>query len=137
LAGQAIPSNGYWHCAVESGLYKLVLTDNITGCINSYDLNVIYNPNLDCTTSTEEGELANFALYPNPVSSLLQIDLGTHAKDDQLLQVFDATGRLVSTGIIASGDRSKILDCAGFANGVYYLNIINNKGTKTHLFVKE
>jgi PKD repeat protein len=137
LAGQAIPSNGYWHCAVESGLYKLVLTDNITGCVNSYELNVVYNPNLDCTTSTQEGEWANFALYPNPVTSSLQIDLGTNAKEDQLLQVFDATGRLVATGIIASGNRLKLLDCTSLANGIYYLNIVNNKGTKTHLFVKK
>lgn len=74
----------------------------------------------------------NVHLYPNPVQNSLTIDL-----DDlniQQLSVFDASGRLVYHILNIKNQYS--IDMSNFNNGLYYLQIITDKGVISKKIIK-
>ena len=68
-------------------------------------------------------------LYPNPTSSALNLQLPDGMKIEQVL-FYNALGQLISSSNQTSWDVS------AFANGVYYLKVVNDSGAKTFTFIK-
>ena len=68
-------------------------------------------------------------LYPNPTSSALSLKLPDGMKIEKVL-FYNALGQLISTSDQTSWDVSS------FANGVYYLKVTDQSGSKTLTFIK-
>ena len=85
-------------------------------------------------TSAKEVELSRFRLFPNPVSNSLKIEF---SKSEGLneLRVFNIKGDEVFRQNV--GNQSFIeLDCTGFSNGTYIVQVKNEKGVFNQKFVK-
>jgi len=73
-----------------------------------------------------------YSMYPNPVVTVLNID---NTSDVNLVEVFDVTGKLVRTIQVALA-QSVTIDVAELQEGVYIVNVTNDKGTQTSKFIK-
>lgn len=81
--------------------------------------------------SVEENQLATVCVYPNPAHEMVSFNL----ESDAQVNIFDMTGRMVSTMSMAKGQGQ--YSVAGLENGVYFLNIRYNDGkTEVARFVK-
>ena len=81
--------------------------------------------------SVEENQLAAVSVYPNPAHEMVSFNL----ESDAQVNIFDMTGRMVSTMSMAAGQGQ--YQVAGLENGVYFLNIRYNDGkTEVARFVK-
>lgn len=81
--------------------------------------------------SVEENQLATVCVYPNPAHEMVSFNL----ESDAQVNIFDMTGRMVSTMSMAKGQGQ--YSVAGLENGVYFLNIRYNDGkTEIARFVK-
>ena len=69
-------------------------------------------------------------VYPNPTTSKITINSDFDLKS---IQVYDVQGRILETLI----GNSKILDISNKANGVYFLKITTNKGSKIEKLIKK
>ncbi len=66
-------------------------------------------------------------LYPNPVSSQLNVAVSSPVRGTVTLQVVDMTGRILSQQVkaIAEGSNTVSLNVAGLSNGSYILKVVN------------
>lgn len=109
-------------CAMESGVYMLVLTDLETGCTNSFDQDIPFNPDGNCVTGTHE-LFAGIQIYPNPTERYLFIE-GTQLSDfPQKLILFNAQGRQAGFWESTSGVGPACIriDLESFPGGMYHL----------------
>jgi hypothetical protein len=91
------------------------------------DPSVTFNNN-NCDLGVEETQ-TQFAVYPNPASSVLYID-ATHFS----FRIFDLAGKLISQG---SGETAGV-DVSSLAPGIYSISIVDvNGNTSVQRFVKE
>jgi hypothetical protein len=69
-------------------------------------------------------------LYPNPVSSLLNVDINTPKATTAQVKITDATGRVVRVTdmTLQAGSNQTQVDLQSLADGVYMVNITNGKG---------
>jgi hypothetical protein len=69
-------------------------------------------------------------LYPNPVSSLLNVDINTPKATTAQVKITDATGRVVRVTdmTLQAGSNQTQVDLHSLADGVYMVNITNGKG---------
>ena len=122
-------------CAEAAGTYTLQITDNTTGCSTSAEIVADYDPNVDCTTNTNEPALAGeWRLFPNPMRSYLQIEGPMGAEADLL--VYDALGReQVRQRIDAYNGQIHV---AGLVSGTYFyrLQTIDGLSIQTGTLVK-
>ena len=72
-------------------------------------------------------------LFPNPVSSVLNIETTGKSAHDQL-SVMNLSGRVVLT-CSTTGTKTQ-LDISSLPGGVYFVRLINNKTVETGKFVK-
>lgn len=79
------------------------------------------------TASISEIENANVVLYPNPVTSVLNIE----AQGIQEVNVLDVNGRTVMTA------NSNRIDMSNLANGVYFVRVITTEGVSTQKIAKK
>lgn len=68
---------------------------------------------------------------PNPGTGVLRLSLS--AEDEALVEVFDATGKLVSTTYLTKG--IGILDTRGLAGGIYFARVVNNGSPVAKLII--
>lgn len=75
-------------------------------------------------------------IYPNPVSTELYINLSDNNISEQVLQIFDISGKQIFRQVIQSGQTQFGVDVQNFAAGIYLLSI-EQKGQKAenHRFV--
>lgn len=71
---------------------------------------------------------AGIALYPNPTTGAATLDLRPLPAGSYLVQVFEATGRLVQQATCEPGERPLALD--GLAAGTYFVKVQGNSFTK-------
>lgn len=76
----------------------------------------------------EDATIANISLYPNPVTSILNIE----AEGVQEVNVIDVNGRNVMTA-----QNTNTIDMSELANGVYFVRVITNNGVATQKIVKK
>ncbi|MEO6729772.1 MAG: T9SS type A sorting domain-containing protein [Ferruginibacter sp.] len=87
-----------------------------------------------------ENDKTKVALYPNPVRSVLNINLTGVAKSKgstATIRIFDMNGKNILTN--QSGMGSIQINVSKFSSGIYFLNVQNSKGEVLHQarFVKE
>jgi hypothetical protein len=81
--------------------------------------------------------LANtFRIYPNPSNGTFKIELGD-VKDEIIITVVDALGRVVKTDIIPAFSSSYNLNLARFASGAYTIQLKTEKGIIIKKLMKE
>jgi len=76
-----------------------------------------------------------YRIYPNPVRDLLTIDM-TGLEKPTSIKVIRSDGVLVKTIVPADGKQLLQVNTTGLTSGVYIVNIVNSKGTKSFAFVK-
>jgi hypothetical protein len=69
-------------------------------------------------------------VYPNPVSSLLTVDINTPKVTTAQMKIIDATGRVVrmTDMLLQAGANQTQIDLQSLADGVYMIHITNGKG---------
>jgi uncharacterized delta-60 repeat protein len=117
----------------------------VAGDTFSNSAGIYFDYNSAITTNTTLTTVANplknedfafenyFALYPNPVSDLLNID----AKNDiavSSINIFNTLGQLVL--VIPNARETQSVDVSTLKSGNYFIKIISDKGTSTTKFIK-
>lgn len=102
---------------VQSGTYNVTF-NIITGAYNFQN-----------TLSVNEQSKTEFSIYPNPASTILNIKIENEIKSIRILDMF---GRITSipTSIMNS------VDVSSLSNGVYFVEIITEKGIIREQFIK-
>jgi hypothetical protein len=69
-------------------------------------------------------------LYPNPVNSIMNVDINTPKATSATMKVTDATGRVVKVVSmqLSAGANTTQVDLQGIADGMYMVHITNGKG---------
>lgn len=88
---------------------------------------------IDANLSVDEVTLAQFSLFPNPASSQVTVSfhpsIGTGSKNNEdILRVFDLTGRMVQTTIIETSKTT--FSVADLPAGIYIAQLENSKQTQ-------
>ncbi len=91
------------------------------------------------TAVPEVSANGNFAIYPNPASSSLNIRFsGTYSNGNNTIEIEDITGRTVSTYEKNVKPNSTFnADISGMANGMYFIKISNATSYSVLKFIKE
>ncbi|MBN2773675.1 MAG: T9SS type A sorting domain-containing protein, partial [Prolixibacteraceae bacterium] len=98
-----------------SGNYQVAVT-NDKGCVSD-----LSEPLYAVSTSTNDPEtFKNLKVYPNPTSGKVVIN-GLNPLSEAQVRIIDNSGKVIFTGL-ANGSLFEI-DLAGFASGIYHLNI--------------
>ncbi|WP_405610463.1 T9SS type A sorting domain-containing protein [Polaribacter sp. Asnod1-A03] len=84
-----------------------------SGHVRVYDLSVVL--------STEESNVFNFSMYPNPSKNKFNIELSSELIIKKI-EVFNSIGLLVKTA------QKKEITTSSFATGIYFVRITTNKG---------
>jgi len=82
------------------------------------------------TSSTEEAEIANsIRIFPNPATTMIEIDLGVETPNDQTyVELYAVNGKLVKTEkIVQQNTELKLSDLLG--NNMYFYRILKNQKT--------
>lgn len=81
-----------------------------------------------------------YTLSPNPVRNQLTVSFSTSNTNKAVLKITDGNGKAVyekSMQSLQAGSVQQNINVAGFASGIYYVQIITDSGTKTLRFVKQ
>jgi hypothetical protein len=78
---------------------------------------------------------AEYKIYPNPVRDLLTIDM-TGLEKPTSIKVIRSDGVLIKTIVPADDKQLLQVNTTGLTSGIYMVNIITSKGTKSFSFVK-
>lgn len=136
------------HTYASSGTYNICLTiHDADSCVNtychSYYLLKPKNNNgftvivLNSTGMNEYFSQDKWTVYPNPTTTVLNFEHAANSKfiPDSKLVISDLTGREIHRENIISDKFST--DVSDFSSGIYFYQILNNKGTVRGKFVKE
>ena len=77
------------------------------------------------------------SVYPNPVSSILNIDLRNIAEDNGTIQIMSMNGSLLKSIPITFDANPLQIDVSGFAQGVYLCKINCTSKSETLKFIKQ
>ncbi len=98
------------------------------GHVSSLGLQVFnFSTAIDRSKKNETGFVLNndlaskISMYPNPVSSILEIELGEHSKLPSKYMLHDISGKTVSIGNISSSRAT--IDMSALPAGIYWLKI--------------
>lgn len=124
-SGSPLPGETGWSlCIAESAVYGLVVTDTESGCSNFYAESATFDPNYpDCISGTNEATIVPLGIFPNPARQEASIRLETTDHAGSVLQVFDATGRLIHAWPMAAGTNGFTFPCNDLASGVYTVTL--------------
>jgi len=88
--------------------------------------------------AVNENDFANsMKLFPNPVNNSLNISLDVPASRGAEISIFDIAGKKISADqvLLRIGENSISMDVAGFAEGVYILQVNSEGSVATQKFV--
>tara|TARA_R110002050_G_C8952967_1_gene513553 strand:- start:2628 stop:5105 length:2478 start_codon:yes stop_codon:yes gene_type:complete len=148
-----IDTNKIMHFSIGSGKYRRDLefdqscdeggndviqhsTDaiNTIACVSAAQ-NISANPNPPCNHVTVSIEDINqdeleFIIFPNPVSSILNISISSEINENTQIVLMDVSGKIVKTfsKSILEGENKFELPIYEIASGVYILRIQSNSG---------
>lgn len=80
------------------------------------------------------GQLSKDVLsfYPNPATDKLTIKSGSLDLNKAQIRMFDARGAMISNLILTQeNNRSYVVDLKGFESGIYFVQVITDKGMRT------
>lgn len=124
------PNGTYaYFCTVDSvwnSAYPYAVGPTFYGVKNASRVNSITEP-VTVYTSVQTGIdpalLENISIFPNPATDLIALQVTGMIRTAIELELYDATGRLVSTGKILPGQTIAYFDTQTLHNGVYQLAI--------------
>ncbi|MEG0917670.1 MAG: M12 family metallo-peptidase, partial [Myroides sp.] len=94
----------------------------------------LWDPNL----STEKVTLDNLKIYPNPTTSILNIEFSTTDIEKVKFDIFDLNGRLIKTVSQENSNQvNQQINVDNLQTGTYILVINTGKYTSTHKFIKK
>ena len=135
----AQPTVGYYFDEVEKGTYYYRVTatyleDDIE--CESEPANSYSEPENDFikveVTSVMENNVADIAMYPNPVKD--ELILATEAKIEEIA-IYDIYGRAVRQQVnMTTGQQ--VIDVADLETGIYFINIKTNNGNIVKRLIK-
>lgn len=114
---------------VEVGTYKVRVTD-VNGCrsvSNSLIVNVV-----SAEENIYEGEIS---VYPNPSTAIFYLELGEEKASK--IQLFNALGKYYNEKIKSISPAKYQIDLENQARGLYFIEVITNKGKIVRKIVKE
>ena len=92
------------------------------------------------TTSTKAVTFANsINVYPNPVTSKLQIDLVLPANKELTIKISNLFGQLMTQEVknYSKGNQSLNMDMTNFAAGIYMISVSSDKEVYTQKIIKQ
>ncbi|WP_298222649.1 leucine-rich repeat domain-containing protein [Flavobacterium sp.] len=115
--------------------------DLVVNNVVSKVANIYFDYSLPVTTNTAETVFAtlsnagfdldqSISVYPNPTTSKINIQADT---DIQMVSLYDVQGRVLQTVL----GNQKVLDTVSQSNGIYFLKITTEKGSKVVKVVKQ
>ena len=120
--------------------YGNILIDQINGNdVQFYMDSVRYIAFQLYTVGIQENNSDNqkISVYPNPVSSILNIDLRNIAEDNGTIQIMSMNGSLLKSIPITFDANPLQIDVSGFAQGVYLCKINCTSKSETLKFIKQ
>ncbi|NOQ71509.1 MAG: T9SS type A sorting domain-containing protein [Crocinitomix sp.] len=106
----------------ESGSYAVIVTNG--DCVDTTDCFVLFGVGVQ-NFSNEN----NFTLFPNPSAGSITFT----AESAMLIRIFDQSGKLVLEMDVEKG--ANLVDLEGLADGVYFVEASNEKGSGFSRFV--
>ncbi len=88
-------------------------------------------------TGIDKNAEINFALYPSPADSKLNVILGSKAKGNYAYTINDSRGSLIMSGNISSIPNEFSIDVNGLSAGIYTISIMNDYNNTVKKFVKQ
>lgn len=76
------------------------------------------------------------SIYPNPASSILSVILFEEADNPFTIRIINTNGQEIKKQLQPTGNRTIKVDVSGLADGMYYLQIIGDKGICGKPFMK-
>jgi hypothetical protein len=97
--------------------------------------------NFDPTIGINEttNEISGVSIYPNPISSSVNLEMNIANPSEVSIQVTDLSGKIVATqnlGFLPLGKNQTTIQSASFNNGLYYVTISSNGTSVTKKFIK-
>ena len=108
-------------------------TDNNPGAKSYYRLDIVKNDGVKTsrTVSISGGKVAGFSINPSPATNHITIS-GISADNIQVVNIYDAAGRLVSQ---ASSNRVNVQN---LSQGIYFVTVVTKDGNTTKAkFIKK
>jgi len=109
--------------------------------LNPTNLDYLWVDNLafagSVTGIKENNSSSNILVYPNPASSILNINLSALKGKSSTIKIFDAQGKLLQEVKNVINNIATSIDIDDFAKGYYILNVVSNSETITKQFIKE
>lgn len=75
-------------------------------------------------------------VYPNPVNTTLNVNLGDRIMEDTEVMLFNSSGTLLQTYFMPTGQVNLDISMQMFPPGIYYLKVLNGSGYGTRAVVK-
>ncbi len=115
------------HTYVDGGNYTVTLTAYNGDCSD------VYTFELSGVSVTENNATSSVSVYPNPSNGLLNLNIMSINNGVVLTNVYDVTGQLVfnQTLSVSQGSQVITLDLEHLQNGMYFLTIDENEGSKS------
>ena len=111
--------------------------DNI--CLNYANYNSGFSPVLEDRDDIvlEEKSIGELSIYPNPASKVLYVEWENEHEGEALIQIFNASGKLVySNQIFSDSNFYKMeIQLTEYVDGLYYLSVREGTIAKTKKFV--
>jgi len=84
-------------------------------------------------------QLISISIFPNPVSSILQVQIPSKQNSMASIVISDASGKVVYRlqAPVSEGNNARSIPVAGLVNGLYQLTIERNGDKQTRSFIKQ
>ena len=118
--------------------FKLIVSKSLNyggagGSVNTYDYDV-YALSGTLTLAQEQIYLkSSFAGFPNPTENIITISNNLENKINEILEVFDSSGKKVKEETISDSEQEIILDINNLSTGIYIYKL----NGQTNRFVKK
>jgi len=134
ISKQAIPSSALFRASTGSTLQRLAASPNATTDIASDSSSMRANQMIN--NSQIEGGMK---VYPNPFNSSINIYIGGLSGGKSQLLLFDASGKVIWKEDIDGrvGSYHKVLNTSSFANGMYFLKLVQEGKSSVIELVKQ
>ncbi len=118
--------------ATTAGIYKCRVTKTATGC---YKTSAGITVTVPCKEGEEIGNQTGFSIYPNPANEVVNILFNSDINNNEILKVYDATGKEVLTGLVT--DDHAQLNISLLAQGMYFVKLVSSSESQAKSFIKQ
>lgn len=136
LSSTTTPNTTASFSTVGTTTYTVTRTNTLTGCISSDAVTITRNTAC-CRLAQEETAELQVSLYPNPGSGQYVLSTNKSFTSDAVVNVYDLSGKLISTSTWNMNNSNHNLDISDQPNGIYMVRVVDGAETYVHQVVKE